>query len=67
MANELDQIRASTDCPKCGREFSVPYLTLRLGRTVECQGCGITIALEDETPIGVVQRLMDEADGQASS
>ncbi|GAO79035.1 hypothetical protein SC1_02353 [Sphingopyxis sp. C-1] len=32
-----------------------------LGRTIECQGCGETIKLEDHTPIAAVQRLIDEA------
>jgi hypothetical protein len=61
MANELDDIRAQTDCPVCGKEMSVPYKTLRLGRTIECPGCGETIRLIDETPISKVQRLIDEA------
>lgn len=61
MANDLDDIRASTDCPVCGRELSVAYRTLRLGRTIECQGCGETIKLEDCTLIAAVQRLIDEA------
>lgn len=60
MANELDDIHANVDCPNCGHEFVVTYRTLRLGRTVECQGCGETISLEDDTPIGGVQRLIDE-------
>jgi DNA-directed RNA polymerase subunit RPC12/RpoP len=61
MANELDDIRANGDCPRCGRDFSVSYKTLRLGRTIECPGCGETIKLEDDTPISKVQRLIDEA------
>ena len=60
MANELDDIRAHSDCPKCRQAFSVPYKTLRLGKTIECQGCGETIRLTDDTPIGIVQRLIDE-------
>jgi hypothetical protein len=60
MANELDDIRASTDCPVCGRKLSVPYRALRLDRTIECQGCGETSKLEDHTPIAAVQRLIDE-------
>lgn len=44
MANDLDDIRASADCPVCGRELSVTYRTLRLGRTIECQGCGVGFA-----------------------
>jgi hypothetical protein len=61
MANDLDDIRASTGCPACGRQLSVSYRTLRLRRTVECQGCGETIKLEDDTPVAVVQKLIDEA------
>ncbi|MBD3772285.1 MAG: hypothetical protein IE921_01735 [Rhodobacteraceae bacterium] len=64
MANDLDDIRAQVDCPVCGREFSVSYRTLRLERTVECPGCGETIRPIDDTPIGTVQRLIDETDGQ---
>ena len=63
MAKELDDIRAQGDCPKCGRELSVSYRTLRLSLTVECQGCGETIHLQDDTPIGAVQRLIDDEDG----
>jgi transposase-like protein len=65
MADELDEVLASGDCPGCRRAFSVSYRTLRLGRTYECQGCGQTIQLEDATPIGAVQRLMDEQEGEA--
>ena len=60
MANELDDIRANSNCPKFGRVFSVPYKTLRLGKTIECLGCGETIRLIDDTPIGTVQRLIDK-------
>lgn len=61
MANELDEIRAKTECPACGRELNVNYRTLRLKRTIECPGCGETIRPIDQTPIGAVQRLIDEA------
>jgi hypothetical protein len=27
MANDLDDIRAQTDCPVCGKELNVPYRT----------------------------------------
>jgi hypothetical protein len=60
MANALDDIRAQTNCPVCGKELNVPYKTLRLKRTIECPGCGETIRLIDETPISKVQRLIDE-------
>ncbi|MFA7505272.1 MAG: hypothetical protein WCZ28_11280 [Burkholderiaceae bacterium] len=62
MANELDDIRAQADCPQCGAPLSVSYRALRLGRTVECPGCGETVKPVDATPIGAVQRLIDEAD-----
>lgn len=61
VAGELDDIRVNADCPRCGHQFVVQWKTLRLQRTVECQGCGVTIKLEDATPIGAVQRLIDEA------
>ena len=61
MVNDLDDIRANADCPNCGHHFSVPYKTLRLQKTIECQGCGETIRLEDGTLIGAVQRLIDKA------
>ncbi len=62
MSHDLDDIRAQTDCPVCGKELNVPYRTLRLGLTVECQGCGETVRLVDNTPIAAVQRLIDEAE-----
>lgn len=61
MANELDDIRAQTECPACGKVLIIPYKTLRLGLTVECQGCGETVRLMDDTLLGAVQRLIDEA------
>ncbi|WP_145200329.1 hypothetical protein [Sphingobium sp. B2] len=61
MANELDDIRAQCDCPQCGREFTVSFRTLRLERTIECPGCGVTVRPIDDTPIGAVQKLIDEA------
>lgn len=67
MANELDGITADLDCPRCGVTFQVIYKTLRLGRTVECQGCGETIRPIDDTPIGIVQRLIDQAGRDQSS
>lgn len=60
MACELDDIHASTGCPVCGRGLIVSYRTLRLGRTIECQGCGETIKLYDDTAIEKVQGLIDE-------
>ena len=65
MAEELDDIRVSDECPGRGHGFTVTYKTLRLGRTIECQGCGETIRLEDDTPIAAVQRLIDEQDLRA--
>ena len=60
MAHELDDIRVSTDCPACGGDLSVLHKTLRLSRTIECPSCGETGRLIDGTPIGIVQRLIDE-------
>ena len=65
MANELDDITAQTNCPVCGYSLSLSYKTLRLQRTVECQGCGETIRPIDETPIAKIQALIDEAVGGA--
>lgn len=59
-AHELDDIRVSTDCPACGGDLIVLYKTLRLSRTIECLSCGETVRLIDGTPIGIVQRMIDE-------
>lgn len=61
MAHELDDIAAQTECPVCGRTLNLPYKTLRLERTIECLGCGETIRPIDDTPIGHIQKLIDEA------
>lgn len=61
MAHELDDIRAQTNCPVCGGDLNVSYKTMRLGRTVECPTCGETIQPIDDTPIGKIQKLIDEA------
>ena len=61
MANELDDIRVGEDCPVGGTPFVVTFKTLRLGRTIECQGCGETIRPQDGTPITAIQKLIDEA------
>jgi hypothetical protein len=34
---------------------------MRLKRTIECPGCGETIRPVDDTPIGKIQKLVDEA------
>lgn len=60
MANELDDIRVTTDCLACGGHFVVLFKTLRLSRTIECPSCGETVRIIDETPIGIVQQLIDE-------
>jgi len=60
MAHELDDILAQTDCPVCGHELNVSYKSMRLQRTVECPSCGETIRPIDDTPIGKIQRLIDE-------
>lgn len=64
MAYELDDIRAQTDCMVCEQEINVPYSTLRLRRTIECPGCGETIRLIDATPIGAVQKLIEDTGKQ---
>ena len=61
MTHELDDILAQTDCPVCGHELNVSYKSMRLQRTVECPSCGETIRPIDDTPIGKIQRLIDEA------
>lgn len=61
MAHELDDIRAQTECPVCGCDLNVSYKTMRLGQTVECPTCGETIRHIDDTPIGKIQKLIDEA------
>jgi C4-type Zn-finger protein len=61
MAHELDDIRAQTDCPVCGSDLNVSYKTMRLERTIECPSCGETIRPIDDTPIGKIQKLIDEA------
>lgn len=61
MALELDDIRAQAKCPVCKCELNVSYKTMRLGLTIECRGCGETIRPIDNTPIGKIQGLIDEA------
>ena len=58
MAGELDDIEAQVDCPWCGKELSVPYRVIRLQKAVGCS-CGVMIRLEDNTPIGAIQALID--------
>ncbi|QCB37833.1 hypothetical protein E5554_08285 [Sphingobium sp. PAMC28499] len=59
MANELDSIVVRVDCPKCGRELSVSYRTMRLQKSVGCS-CGAAIRLANETSIADIQRLIDQ-------
>lgn len=61
MPLEMDDIRLDADCPNCGRNMPVRYKTVRLGLTVECQGCGVTIKFEDDTPLAEIQALIDKA------
>lgn len=60
MVAELDDILAQVDCPRCGAVIAVPYRQLRLQKAAACS-CGVLIRLEDDTPVGAVQRLIDEA------
>jgi len=59
VANELDDIEAQVDCPKCGKELSVPYRVIRLQKAIGCS-CGAMIRLEDDTPIEPLQALIGE-------
>jgi C4-type Zn-finger protein len=61
MAHELDDIRAQANCPVCKHELNVSYKTMRLGLTIECPSCGETIRPIDDTPMGKIQGLIDEA------
>lgn len=60
VAHDLDDILAQTGCPVCGRTSNIPYKTLRLERTIDCPGCGETIRPINDTPIGRIQKLIDE-------
>ncbi|QTH20806.1 hypothetical protein HRJ34_21155 [Rhizorhabdus wittichii] len=60
MPGELDDIIALVDCPKCGTELRVTYKQIRLHQAAGCS-CGALIRLEDDTRIGEVQALIDEA------
>jgi hypothetical protein len=64
MPHELDDILLPADCPNCGQVMHLTYKTLRLGRTVECQGCGVTVKFEDDTPLAEIQALIDKAQGR---
>jgi hypothetical protein len=59
MAGELDDINAQVDCPKCGRVLNVSYRDIRLLKAAAC-GCGALLRLEDDTPLSIVQQLIDE-------
>lgn len=67
MAHELDDITVSEGCPNCGTVLTVRYRTLRLGRTIECSGCGETVRFIDDTPIAKVQSLIDELEAKRGS
>ncbi len=66
MAGELDDICAQVDCPKCGAILNVPFSQIRLQKAAACS-CGAMIRLEDDTPIAVIQRLIDEANPPMSA
>jgi hypothetical protein len=59
MGTHLDDILAQVDCPRCGAEISVPYSQIRLYKAAGCS-CGALIMLEDDTPIGAIQALIDQ-------
>ncbi|AYJ84695.1 hypothetical protein D3Y57_00980 (plasmid) [Sphingomonas paeninsulae] len=60
MAGELDDIEAQVDCPRCGRVLSVSYRDIRLLKAASC-ACGALVRLQDDTPLSIVQKLIDEA------
>ena len=60
MAHELDDIAPQMECPVCSHTLNVRYKTLRLERAIGCPGCGETIRPIDDTPIGRVQKLIDD-------
>jgi uncharacterized protein YbaR (Trm112 family) len=62
MAHELDDIRASTECPACNGPLTVTYKTLRLGRTIECPTCRNTIRLIDEHDVSPGAAAGEEPD-----
>jgi hypothetical protein len=66
MPGDLDDICAQIECPKCGRELSVPFRVIRLQKAVGCQ-CRAMIALQDDTPLAELQRLIDEQNSQAGA
>lgn len=60
MPGDLDSILVTVDCPACGAAISVPWQQVRVHKATAC-GCGVLIAIEDDTPLAAVQRLIDEA------
>lgn len=61
MANDLDDLLLSEDCPQCGTTVRFTYAQMRLHKAAGC-ACGLLLRLEDDTPIAAVQALIDEAD-----
>lgn len=62
MAGELDDVCAQVDCPRCGTVLTVTFRQLRTLKAAGCS-CGALLRLEDDTPIGAVQSLLDELNG----
>jgi hypothetical protein len=60
MAGELDDINAQVDCPRCGQVLNVSYRDIRLLKAAACR-CGALLRLEDDTPLSIVQQLIDDA------
>ena len=60
MGTDLDDILTQVDCPTCGTVINVPYRQLRLQKAAACK-CGNLFRLTDDTPIGMLQALIDEA------
>ncbi|MDB5738836.1 MAG: hypothetical protein JWO65_2504 [Sphingomonas bacterium] len=57
---DLDDITVNVDCPECGTMIIVPYSQVRIQKAAACS-CGALIRLTDDTPIAMLQALIDEA------
>ena len=61
----LSRLQARHEAPALLSLWRAPWGGPRGERTVDCPGCGVTIQPIDDTPIGVVQKLIDETRGDA--
>ena len=60
MASDYDDIRITVDCPDCGGSISTNWKSARIDMAFACP-CGARVAIADDTPLAVVQRLVDGA------